>query len=99
MAGVPCARKMYVINGDMVDRGAWGLETLLIFCCWKILYPSYVLLLRGNHETATCAIMYGFKQEVEAKYGKVAGKVRPYAVYAVRMYFNLWYVKIKRRKK
>ena len=109
VAGPPSDERLYVINGDMVDRGSWGLETLLTFCLHKLArdvavkvavgkgstmldsahghrlviktpeaerrsgFPG-VTLLRGNHETATCSIMYGFRQEVEAKYGKTAGK-------------------------
>ena len=89
VAGPPSAERLYIINGDMVDRGSWGLETLVTFCLHKLAramadheadepggsprYPG-VTILRGNHETATCSIMYGFKQEVEAKYGKTVGK-------------------------
>lgn len=75
MAGQPSEKRKFIINGDMVDRGAWGLETLLLFCLYKVMLPQHVYILRGNHETTTCAIMYGFKQEVEAKYGKSIGKV------------------------
>ena len=76
VAGEPSDKKAFIINGDMVDRGAWGLETLLLFCLYKIYLPNRFFLLRGNHETATCSIMYGFKQEIEVKYGKSVGKVR-----------------------
>eukprot|EP00887_Chlorella_sp_A99_P001912 scaffold18.g1912.t1 len=55
---------------DFVDRGAWGLETLVLLACLKLALPQQVFLLRGNHETATCTLMYGFKQELVAKYGK-----------------------------
>eukprot|EP00890_Picochlorum_soloecismus_P005004 jgi/Picsp_1/5504/NSC_02863-R1_serine threonine-protein phosphatase 7 len=74
VSGEPSKELHYIINGDMVDRGAWGLETLLLFAVWKLAYPNHVFILRGNHETATCAIMYGFKSELEAKYGKTSGK-------------------------
>lgn len=75
LEGNPSSKRIYVINGDIVDRGAWGIENLLHFCAWKIHNPGNLYLIRGNHESATCAIMYGFKQEVEAKYGKAAGRV------------------------
>lgn len=68
--GNPSTDAVYVFNGDFVDRGAWGIETLLLLCCWKLARPSNFYMLRGNHETATCAIMYGFKGELMAKYGK-----------------------------
>ena len=89
VAGPPSAERLFIINGDMVDRGSWGLETLLTFCLHKVAREVAdeearasgvargcpgVTILRGNHETATCSIMYGFKQEVEAKYGKTAGR-------------------------
>ena len=72
--GPPSAERLFVFNGDFVDRGAWGMETLILLCCWKLALPGQVFLLRGNHESATCSIMYGFKGELEAKYGKSAYK-------------------------
>ena len=68
--GNPSKDRIYVFNGDFVDRGAWGIETLILLCCWKLALPSHFYMLRGNHETATCALMYGFKGEITAKYGK-----------------------------
>jgi serine/threonine-protein phosphatase 5 len=66
---------MYVFNGDFVDRGAWGLETLILLTCLKLALPNHVILLRGNHETVTCTMMYGFKGELMAKYGHKHWKV------------------------
>ena len=54
--------------GDFVDRGAWGLETLLMLACWKILLPGHFFLVRGNHECTTCTHMYGFRGELLAKF-------------------------------
>jgi serine/threonine-protein phosphatase 5 len=70
MVGAPSSKVLYIFNGDFVDRGAWGMETLVLLCCLKLAMPMSVFMLRGNHESATCAIMYGFKGEIEAKYGK-----------------------------
>lgn len=61
--------------GDFVDRGAWGLEVLLLLACWKLVYPKQVIILRGNHECTTCTHMYGFRSEVLAKYGQKAFQV------------------------
>lgn len=61
--------------GDFVDRGAWGLEVLIVLACWKLVYPSQVVILRGNHECTTCTHMYGFRGEVLAKYGPKHFKV------------------------
>ncbi|KAJ3677677.1 hypothetical protein LUZ60_003401 [Juncus effusus] len=68
-AGFPGEDRFFVFNGDYVDRGAWGLETFLMLLAWKIFLPNRVFLLRGNHESKYCTSMYGFEQEVMAKYG------------------------------
>lgn len=58
-----------VWNGDYVDRGAWGAEILVLLCALKLRSPRHVFLVRGNHETATCTEVYGFKGELASKYG------------------------------
>ncbi|MQL70007.1 hypothetical protein Taro_002310 [Colocasia esculenta] len=68
-AGFPSEDRLFVFNGDYVDRGAWGLETFLLVLAWKVFLPQYVFLLRGNHESKYCTAVYGFEQEVMAKYG------------------------------
>lgn len=30
-----------------MDRGAWGLEVLLVMIAWKLAFPRQVVLLRG----------------------------------------------------
>uniref|UniRef100_K3YHZ5 Serine/threonine-protein phosphatase n=1 Tax=Setaria italica TaxID=4555 RepID=K3YHZ5_SETIT len=67
-AGFPSEERIFVFNGDYVDRGAWGLETLLLLLAWKVLLPNCVFLLRGNHESKYCTSVYGFEREVMAKY-------------------------------
>eukprot|EP00252_Welwitschia_mirabilis_P000271 TRINITY_DN1029_c0_g1_i4.p1 TRINITY_DN1029_c0_g1~~TRINITY_DN1029_c0_g1_i4.p1 ORF type:complete len:395 (-),score=59.49 TRINITY_DN1029_c0_g1_i4:415-1599(-) len=67
-AGFPSPNRLFVFNGDYVDRGAWGLETFLLLLAWKIALPHRVFLLRGNHESKFCTSVYGFEQEVMAKY-------------------------------
>ena len=56
-----------------------GLETLVLLAAWKVALPQAVFLLRGNHESATCTLVYGFKGELVAKYGKSHWRVRPAA--------------------
>lgn len=34
--------------GDFVDRGAWGLEVLVLLLAWKLALPHRVFLLRGE---------------------------------------------------
>ena len=55
--------------GDFVDRGAWGLEVLLLLAALKLAAPGRVTLLRGNHESSTCTQLYGFRTELARKYG------------------------------
>ena len=55
-----------------MDRGAWGLELLMLLLALKLLNPWQVFLLRGNHESSTCTRFYGFKGEVDAKYSPSA---------------------------
>ena len=73
--GEPDPHTRYIFNGDFVDRGAWGLETLLLLAAWRLAaastptHPPTVTLLRGNHESATCTAVYGFRAELIAKLG------------------------------
>lgn len=76
MVGDPSPTNFYVFNGDYVDRGAWGLETLLLIGAWRLANPHAVTMLRGNHETALCSMVYGFKGELVAKLGRGKWKVR-----------------------
>lgn len=68
-AGYPGDDRVFVFNGDYVDRGAWGLETFLLLLAWKVFLPDRVFLLRGNHESKYCTSVYGFEKEVLFKYG------------------------------
>jgi serine/threonine-protein phosphatase 5 len=69
----PMTRRTYVFNGDYVDRGAWGVELLALVLAWKLALPERVVMLRGNHESATCTRVYGFFAELAAKYGAAGG--------------------------
>ena len=50
-----------------MDRGAWGLEVLILLAAWKLAMPQYVTLLRGNHESTTCTRLYGFHAEMQVR--------------------------------
>lgn len=68
--GEPSPHNWYVFNGDLVDRGSWGLEIAVTLFAYKILYPESVHIIRGNHETLYCTRIYGFLQECKHKYSK-----------------------------
>ena len=58
-----------VFLGDYVDRGAWSCEVLFFVLALKVARPSRVFLLRGNHECGAVVSYFGFKDEMETKYG------------------------------
>lgn len=63
----------FIFNGDFIDRGSWGLENIILLLAWKCAAPARVTLVRGNHETKYCSMMYGFKSELEHKFGMAMG--------------------------
>uniref|UniRef100_K3WX33 Serine/threonine-protein phosphatase n=1 Tax=Globisporangium ultimum (strain ATCC 200006 / CBS 805.95 / DAOM BR144) TaxID=431595 RepID=K3WX33_GLOUD len=66
--GVPSQKMWYLFNGDFVDRGSHGVEVMLLLLTFKLLYPNYVFLNRGNHEERMINEVFGFEDEVYVKY-------------------------------
>ena len=66
--GVPSERNPYLFNGDFVDRGSFGVETVLTLFAFKLAYPQHMFLARGNHEAKSMNRLYGFEGEISAKY-------------------------------
>lgn len=71
--GNPSPNCRYLINGDIVDRGGHALEILLLLFCLRRDMPSAVAINRGNHEDIQTGIHFGFKAELEYKFGKHHG--------------------------
>jgi len=66
--GVPSEVNPYLFNGDFVDRGSFSVEVILALFSWKLVYPRFLNLSRGNHETKNMNKLYGFEGEVTKKY-------------------------------
>ena len=68
--GYPDEENPYLFNGDYVDRGVFSVECIITLLAFKILYPNHFFMARGNHESTNLNQMYGFKNEVNDKFGK-----------------------------
>lgn len=70
LTGEPCPGRHYLFNGDFVDRGVYSCEVMLLLLSFKLLYPEYVHLNRGNHEALNINATNGFETEVMTKYDR-----------------------------
>lgn len=57
-----------IFLGDIVDRGVYSYESLIILYILKILNPTQIILNRGNHEELATNIRYGLKEELDYKF-------------------------------
>ena len=67
--GLPTPGRKLVFNGDFVDRGSFSCEVVILLFAMKVVYPDFVFMNRGNHETSNMNRVYGFMGEAKAKYG------------------------------
>lgn len=68
--GLPSESNPYLFNGDIVDRGSFSIECILLLLSFKLLYPKHFYISRGNHETHNMNQMYGFEGECKHKYSQ-----------------------------
>lgn len=60
--------KRYLFLGDIVDRGQFSFETLILVFAMKINWPQNVIIIRGNHEFDFTCKNSGFLAELKALY-------------------------------
>lgn len=69
-------KNIYIIFlGDIVDRGIYSCELLYTIMKMKTINPTNIYICRGNHETCQISSIYGFKHEINHKYGDYYQKV------------------------
>lgn len=60
--------KRYLFLGDIVDRGQFSFETLMLIFAMKLNWPNNVILIRGNHEFDYTCKTSGFQAELKMLY-------------------------------
>lgn len=60
--------RKYLFLGDLVDRGEFSLECVLIIFLLKILWPKHVFIIRGNHEFEFLCTQCGFSSQLHDVY-------------------------------
>jgi len=75
LTGEPGEKHYLLMNGDLVDRGSWSIEVILTAFAYKWLYPNYMFINRGNHETKDMNRTYGFEGEAKHKHGEQSYKL------------------------
>ena len=66
--GLPSANNVFIFNGDFVDRGAHSVETVTVLLALKAIFPNFIYLTRGNHETSSVNRINSFYSEIQTKY-------------------------------
>jgi diadenosine tetraphosphatase ApaH/serine/threonine PP2A family protein phosphatase len=60
--------RFVIFLGDIVDRGPYQLECLIMVLALKIRYPNKYYILKGNHETLEMNQYYGFYNVLMSKF-------------------------------
>ena len=78
-----------IFLGDIVDRGPYQLECLILLLILKVLQPNTYYILKGNHETPEMNQYYGFYQEFVSRFKNEANFDDIIALYNVLPYAAL----------
>uniref|UniRef100_A0A6T1AN62 Serine/threonine-protein phosphatase n=1 Tax=Alexandrium monilatum TaxID=311494 RepID=A0A6T1AN62_9DINO len=71
--GLPAADNVYLINGDVCDRGGGAVEIMVLVLLFKLWEPRCIFMNRGNHEDPCMNYYYGFRDECLGKWGDWRG--------------------------
>ena len=58
----------FLFLGDIVDKGIFSIECMLLLLIEKINHPNKIFIIRGNHESSLTTSSNGFKWECMQKY-------------------------------
>jgi protein phosphatase len=58
----------YLFLGDLVDRGEFSTEVVTLVLTMKVLWPSHIFMIRGNHEFEEMWKVGGFQSELQSLY-------------------------------
>ncbi|EAX96510.1 Ser/Thr protein phosphatase, putative [Trichomonas vaginalis G3] len=67
--GSPEAKK-FIFLGDIVDRGEFSVECIILIYIMKIVWPDNVSIIRGNHEFGYLCSQCGFLEQLLSSYGE-----------------------------
>lgn len=64
------ARQKYLFLGNLVGRGEFSVDVVLMVYLIKVLFPENVYIIRGDSEFPRNCMTNGFKEEIDMKYDK-----------------------------
>lgn len=62
--------KRFVFLGDIVDRGEFSVECIILVYIMKVVWPTNVSIIRGNHEFSYLCGQCGFLEQLLTVYGE-----------------------------